>query len=147
MKNIPNVTICLVGDGSQRERLMAMIKAEKLEKNIQWVQSTHDVYSYLLASTIFLSFSRIEALPISFLEAMKARCIIVAMEYRGIEELIETTKDGIICHSTNQMVRESLQILKDGSKYERIVKQAYTKVSSQYSSQNISTYTDAIFSR
>lgn len=146
IKQIPEIRICIVGHGSEVKRIQKMINKRKLKKNIILIGARHNPQNLLLQSRFFLSFSKEEGLPISFLEAMKSECLVIAQKYRGIYELIDNNRDGVVCNDTNQMVNRFISLRKNIRQYKDITKKALNKVTKYYSQNNISYYTNEIFS-
>ena len=92
LKHLPNCTLTLVGDGSERKSIEKLIKKLSLENRVTITGFTKDVYKYLLNSDIYVCASQIEGLPFNIMEAMYAKMVIVATNIKGHRELLPSTQ-------------------------------------------------------
>ena len=76
---------------------------------------TSDVADLLPGFDVFLITSRSEGLPRAMLEALAARVPVVATDVGGISELVDGTRNGILCREGDQdgLARGVLRILGD----------------------------------
>ena len=88
MKHLPEYTLTLVGNGSERELIEKYIKKENLEGRVQISGYTKDIKPYLEDADIYVSASKIEGLPFNILEAMRAGVPIVASSIKGHIDLL-----------------------------------------------------------
>lgn len=94
MSSLPEYTLTLVGDGSERLAIEKMIKKENLEGRVQICGYTKDIKPYLEEADIYVSASKVEGLPFNILEAMRAGAPIVASRIKGHVDLLP---DECIC--------------------------------------------------
>jgi glycosyltransferase involved in cell wall biosynthesis len=64
--------LLLVGDGSMRGEIEALVRARALEGHVRFLSFRNDVETILGASDMFVLPSRFEAMPIALVEAMAA---------------------------------------------------------------------------
>jgi len=95
-------TICIViGDGQERESLVAMIAERKLEQKVFLTGYLDNASEYIKAFSIFVLPSIKEGLPYAILEAGSAGLPVVATTVGGIPEIIDDMKSGILIQPKN----------------------------------------------
>lgn len=125
----PNSKLLLVGDGADKNQLKEMVKKLHLEKNVKFVNSTHQVSSYLQQSKIFLLTSYFEGHPLILLEAMKAGVVPLVLNYPGSNEYLENNKTGFIANDIASFAKKGVSILEDEKLLAKISKQAQQTIS------------------
>jgi len=100
-KNIPNVSLLLVGDGELRSEIENQINSYGITDRVQMIGNTNDVLSWLRSSDVFVLSSNYEGLPLSILEAMSAGLPIIATEVGGIPDIITNGQEGILISPGN----------------------------------------------
>lgn len=65
----PQVRLVLVGDGSEKAKLVTLVKQNNLEKDVLFAGEVSDVRPFLQAADVFILPSKEESLPLSLLEA------------------------------------------------------------------------------
>lgn len=78
----------IVGDGPERSRLEALTCSLGLQDAVTFLGTRHDVPELLAASDVFVLTSRMEANPVSILEAMAAGKPVVAPAVGSIPEVV-----------------------------------------------------------
>ena len=112
----PEWRLCIVGDGEDREKLINLIKANKLEENIELHQFTNDVKSFYRNSSIFISTSRWEGFGLVITEAMECGLPVVAFRNSGPQEIINKNNvNGILVENgnVNELVKSVLNLIRD----------------------------------
>ncbi|MCA9196366.1 MAG: glycosyltransferase family 4 protein [Planctomycetales bacterium] len=93
----PSWTMQIVGEGSERTALTALIAKFNLQHRIHFVGQTQHPEEYLSTAGIYVLPSRWEGFPNSLLEAMAAGCPCVAADCDfGPAELIQHEKNGLL---------------------------------------------------
>ncbi|PPK46398.1 glycosyltransferase [Clostridium algidicarnis] len=115
-KKIPESMLVIVGDGSERERLEAMVKDYGLEKKVLFEGYQKDVYSYLNMFDTFILPSKLEGLPMAVLEAMAMKIPVISTPVAGVKNLIKDNYNGIILKTRDEK-----------SLYEAMTKMYYLK--------------------
>ncbi len=69
-KDVPNIKLCIVGDGNDLSKLNALVKHYSLEKQVDFIGKADNVEYYLNRSRAFIMTSISEGLPAAALEAM-----------------------------------------------------------------------------
>ncbi len=96
-----DVTFQIAGDGPLREALTQQIARLGLMDRIHLLGNRSDVPELLTQFSVFVSSSRWEGLPYAVLEALAARCPIVATRVLGTEELIHDKVTGLLVPPNN----------------------------------------------
>ncbi len=75
-----------------------------------------------------------EGQPISIIEAMASRCVVLTTDYRGISEMIKHNESGIfVDFNRPKMIAEQIQyFIKNSLEYERISRKGYQKYLDNY---------------
>ena len=114
-KEFPELRLVIVGDGEERENLEALSKNLRLEDKIIFTGFQETPERYLEVFEIFALPSRIEAMPITVLQAMSLGRAIVATKVGGIPELIEDNQEGLLVEAEDQflLTRAISRLVKD----------------------------------
>jgi glycosyltransferase involved in cell wall biosynthesis len=84
----PNVMLALAGDGHLRETLQRQVEQQGLSGKVKFLGYRHDVPDLIHAADLFVLPSRSEGLCSTLIDAMLARCPIVATTAGGIPDLL-----------------------------------------------------------
>jgi len=90
------VRFLLIGDGPERERLLALVAKNGLKDVVQLCGIHPDVRPFLAAFDIYMMSSAFEGLPVALLEAMAMRCVPVCTAVGGIPEVIVAGENGYL---------------------------------------------------
>lgn len=96
LRSQPDATFEVIGDGSEREGLMARADARQVGRAFTFARHREDIPARLAEADIFVFPSLSEALPNAVLEAMAAGLPIVASDVGGIPELISHERTGLL---------------------------------------------------
>jgi glycosyltransferase involved in cell wall biosynthesis len=102
LKQYPEATLDILGQGSMRAELEAYVQEHSLTgvKFIGHVPNDK-IYDYLNKADIMLSAARIDNMPVSLLEAMNAGLLVIASRVGGVPFMIEDGKTGLLFESKN----------------------------------------------
>lgn len=92
----PQWKLEIVGEGSQKEKLLNRVKELKLEERIYLSNFTDNIIEKYLDSSIYTLTSRTEAFPLVILEAMECGVPCISFDLAGPKEMINNNIDGII---------------------------------------------------
>lgn len=84
----------LLGDGPDRPRFELQTGRSPYHERIHFEGFRPDVWSYLLATDIFVLASHRESFGLALIEAREARCAIVASDTDGIPEVLDAGRAG-----------------------------------------------------
>jgi glycosyltransferase involved in cell wall biosynthesis len=96
LEAIPDATLVLVGDGSERAQLEELARSLSLLERIVWVGWSQDARGYLSSFDVFALPSRFEGFPLALAEAMLARAAVVASDVGSVPELVQDGKTGLL---------------------------------------------------
>jgi glycosyltransferase involved in cell wall biosynthesis len=96
LRGQPDATFEVIGDGSERKRLIALADRRQVRHAFTFVGQRDDVPARLAEADIFVLPSLSEALPNAVLEAMAAGLPVVTSEVGGIPELISDDRTGLL---------------------------------------------------
>jgi starch synthase (maltosyl-transferring) len=87
--------LVLVGDGPERPWLLEQVATRRvLRERVHWLGQRNDVPALLAAADVLVLPSLWEGMPNVILEAMAARCAVVATMVEGSEELVSPGQTG-----------------------------------------------------
>ncbi len=163
VQRIPEAVFLIVGDGSERPHLEALAEQLGVARAVRFLGTRSDIPQLLSALDVFVLTSRIEANPVSILEAMAAGRPVVAPNVGSISEsvidgvtgyltepnLIEPVADRLIELLENPALARSLgaagqrAVEKTGSLdsmvagYERLISEIYTLKSDRQQAESV----------
>lgn len=82
------ITISIVGDGSERDRLESLARNAGLSDKVRFHGSVPDAARYMRAFDVFVLSSRSEGTPITLLEAIAAKVPVVAATVGGVPDVV-----------------------------------------------------------
>lgn len=87
--NNPKIHYLIAGEGDEKEALLKQAKDNHLENNIHLLGYRKDVYDLISSSDLFVLPSFREGLPVSVMEAMCLKTMVIASSIRGVNELLD----------------------------------------------------------
>ena len=90
---VPEAVFLIVGDGPERPRLEALAEQLGVAPAVRFLGTRSDIPQLLSALDVFVLTSRIEANPVSILEAMAAGLPVVAPNVGSISESVDRRRD------------------------------------------------------
>jgi glycosyltransferase involved in cell wall biosynthesis len=126
-KEIPDVSLLIIGDGPEQERLMEKGK-ELLGSAISFTgkRSHEDVLRATRASSVFVLNSSYEGLSHVLIEALHLGKVIVASDAGGNPELIQDEVNGLVVpvDDTNALAQALIKALQDNKMRARLAAHA-----------------------
>ena len=97
------IKMLFIGDGELRQELEEKVKKHKMDAFILFIgkKPREEVPDYLCSADIFLNASHFEGTPLSILEAMHNRLLIISTNVTGINNLIEDKVNGLLFEKDN----------------------------------------------
>lgn len=95
-RKFPGAQFVIAGDGPQREEIERAAAREKLTRCVHWLGSRSDIPEVLAALDVFLLTSRMEANPVSILEAMAMGLPVVATDVGSVSETVRPGVTGFL---------------------------------------------------
>jgi len=98
----PSWTLKIIGDGEEKNKVIDLVKAYNLQKQIVILPSTRNIIQEYLESSIYLMTSRYEGLPMVLLEAKACGLPVVSFDCpEGPSEIIKDQEDGLLVENGN----------------------------------------------
>lgn len=94
LHRVPGLEVILVGDGAERDRLVARSHELGLHQRVHFVGEHSDVRPYLAAFDLFAAPSRSEGLGIALVEALAAGIPVAGSRVGGIPEVLANGEAG-----------------------------------------------------
>lgn len=121
-----DVRLYIVGEGNEKEKLIKLVKNESLEDCVKFMGKVPNeiIPKYIIASDIFALVSYTEGYPMVFSEVLPSGLPIVTSNVRGIPEIIENGRNGLVVepHNIHQIAKAILLLLKDEQLRQKIYK-------------------------
>ena len=96
VKEIPDVQLLIVGDGTERNTLEEYSREKGFADHVLFVGFQSEPLDYLACADVFVLPSRYEGISIAILEAMSAGLPVVATDVGGNREVVVPDETGII---------------------------------------------------
>ena len=137
---VPDLYCLIIGEGDDKEKLSAQIRAAALERRIRLIgyQDRPKAMSILKASDIFVMPSRYEGTPIALLEAAALARPILAACAGGIPELVTHEQHAhlVPTHDTEALAQGFLKLALDREYAERLGQNAQRQVRERFNPEN-----------
>lgn len=139
IKEIPEVKLCLFGEGREEQSLKYLIKKLDLENYVLFFPNVHKTWGSLSLLDIFVMPSRQEGLGLSIMEAQAAGLTVVASRVGGIPGLIEDGRTGFLVDPENEeaLAKKLVEVLKDPRRCQEIGLAAREFVKGNHSSEEM----------
>lgn len=105
---VPGLELLIVGDGSERERLVARSHELGLHTRVRFVGEQSDVRPYLAAFDLFAAPSRSEGLGLALVEAMASGVPVAGAPVGGIPEVLARGEAGWLVPNTRSAWTDAL---------------------------------------
>jgi len=134
VRQAPNVTFLVVGDGELEAELRAEASGLDLGGRVLFTGYREDVPALLQATDILAITSLSEGSPLNLFEAMAAGCSVVATGVGGIPELLEHERTGLIVSPADpEAIAEGLlRLIRDEALRERLGEAARAEASRRF---------------
>ncbi len=96
LSSLPEVTVVLVGDGSERESLERLARELGVSERVVFAGWSDEARRHLTTFDLFVLPSRFEALPLVVIEAMLAELPVVASDVGSVSEVVEDGVTGLL---------------------------------------------------
>ena len=110
--NYPNWKIKIFGEGELKEEIINLIRENNLN-NITLYNFSKNIDLEYIKSSIYLSTSYSEAMPMVFLEAMSCGLPVVSFRNEGAEVLIQDGTEGYIVDNEDQLIKIIIQLIEN----------------------------------
>lgn len=102
LEKYPEATLDILGQGDKREELERLVVSglgvSGLSERVHFIGQVPNekMYDYLKANDIMLSAPKIDNMPVSLMEAMNARVLVISSNVGGVPYLVEDQKTGLL---------------------------------------------------
>ena len=139
VKELPNITFYLAGDGIYRDKIIPELINEK---NFVWlgqINYPNEVKEFLSEIDMFMLLSGLEGLGQTIIEALLMKKPVIATNIGGIPELIVNEETGLLVESGNseEIVKNILRIFNDENFSKEIAGKGHNYVKNEFSWENI----------
>ena len=112
---LPELKIDIIGDGPYGNWMRKEIKKAGLEKLVNFVGTTDDVYQFYKKASVMVQTSRWEGFGMTILEAMSCGVPVVAFHNYGPDEIIRNSIDGYLIdhYDTDAFSDKVIEILRN----------------------------------
>jgi glycosyltransferase involved in cell wall biosynthesis len=100
----PASRLLLVGQGSLRSEVEAMVRATGMEERVRFLGVRRDVPELMSAADAYLLSSAWEGMPVVLLEAAAAELPVVATRVGGVAEVVDDGTTGLLVRSADPAV-------------------------------------------
>jgi glycosyltransferase involved in cell wall biosynthesis len=107
VKEMPELTFALVGDGFLQNKLYELVKKLGLEEHVLFIGKQDNVEQYLNQSRIFIMASASEGLPLALMEAMACELLVLSTCIGNISDILKHKETGLVInHSEPSIIAE-----------------------------------------
>ncbi len=150
-KDIPDIKLNIVGDGSERQNLEELSQKFGLNSVVKFFGEVtyDDIQKYLAEADIFVRASRFEGMGNVFVEALAAGLPIVGTKAGGITDIIKEGETGLFAKVDDPKdLAEKIKILfSDEKLYKKIVENGQKMVNEKFDWNKITASYEEIFSK
>ncbi len=127
--------LALLGDGPERPRLEAAVRARGLDADVRFLGETLDVVPTLQAARLFLLPSETESFGLAALEALACGAPVVATRTGGLPEVVRDGEDGFLfaVGDVEAMAVAAARLLDDDALFARMSASARAGALSRFS--------------
>ncbi len=122
----PDPVFLLAGEGKLRTAAQEFIRQNRLAGKVKLLGHVSNMERIYAVTDVVVLCSDAEAQPYLLLEAMRAKCPIVATAVIGNTELISQRRTGLLAHPTPQSIAKAIdELLADKDKSDEYARNAY----------------------
>jgi len=129
IKVFPDLTLLVVGNGTQLEQLQKQANALGIENNILFLGFQQNPYPYIAHSDIMVSPSLYESFGLVFIEAFASKVPVVAFDAPAANEIITDNETGLLVPVSNSpaLADKIIYVLQNPGEGKRIAINGYKK--------------------
>lgn len=149
LTQIPNARLLIIGQGRLEGELKQRAQALQLENAVHFLGTRTDVQAIMPHCEAFLLPSHIEGLPGVILEAMYARCPVVAYNVGGISEVVEHEVTGMLIpkDAGASFARAAVELYHNPPLKNQITEAAYHQVTTRFTNATIATRFESVYKK
>jgi len=137
----------IVGEGPLQYEMMELAKKLKIEDKVVFLGVRSDIGCQIASSHLMLLPSQNESFGLAALEAMACKVPVAASRVGGLPEVIEDGRSGILFKvgDTDEAAEKVVRMLKDKSKYDSIVEEAFKDARDKFSMKKITSQYEELY--
>ncbi len=120
---MPDATLTLVGDGSQRGRLEQLVQQYGL-KDVRFAGpiANSEIHKFYQNADLYMNASVVDNMPLSLLEAMASGLLVVSSGAGGIPYFIKNEHNGILvpCNNPMALANAAIEVYRNRERWNRI---------------------------
>lgn len=153
LKNNSQLILNIVGDGELKPQIEKKITSLDINKNVKMHGYRENVIEVIREMDLFVMPSFYEGLPITMLEIMSQRKILIANDVGGISEVIKDKQNGYLCKLDDhtEMKNKIEYVIKNFENLEHIENNAYQTIKDKFTKdkmiQNHAKYYNNIYEK
>jgi glycosyltransferase involved in cell wall biosynthesis len=126
LSHTPNTVFLVAGDGKLKESAERLIREKNLSDKVKLLGHVSNMERVYAVSDVVALCSEAEAQPYILLEAMRAKCPIVATNVPGNQDIIQHERTGLLAEPTPAGIAGAIdEMLADRDKADRLAENAY----------------------
>ncbi len=138
-KQFSDILFLIIGDGELRQELEEYVEKAKLEKWVRflgWRRDLTRIYADLDCAVLT---SNSEGTPVALMEALSARCPVVATDVGDVREVVQDQESGYLVESNNSaaLANAIISILQNPDKAQRMAEHGRQVVTSKFASSRL----------
>ena len=147
----PEVSFLVIGDGTEKDRLAALVRELGIEKNVCFLGLQAEAFRLVSCFDVAVLSSRpvVETFPLSVLEYMAAAKPVVATRVGSLPDLVEEGRTGFLVESGDwkTLGERILTLLQDRGRAESMGQAGRKKVLQEYTLDQTIKKTEALFEK
>ncbi len=137
LKDLP-YSLSIIGLGEQEEQLKNFSKSNEINANFLGSIPNHALPEILNTHELFILPSLSEGMPKTLLEAMACGLPVIGTNVRGINEVIEHGRNGILCDTDPNSIREAIiTLMQDEELKQKFAENARKTIVENFSLENL----------
>jgi glycosyltransferase involved in cell wall biosynthesis len=148
-KKYPNVSLIIVGEGSQRDSLNNLVKINGLTEKIKFLGYQKEIWQFLALANIFILTSEYEGGPLVVLEAMAMGLPIVTTDVGNCRDMVidKTEECGIVCPVGNvgTISEAVMTLIENREQREKMGNIARRRIEMKYSASKEMAFYNGLF--
>lgn len=118
----------IIGGGPAYSNVKKMVKKLNLESYVYMLGMKENPYPYIAKADLYVQPSRFEGYPMSILEAVILKKIVISTNNKGAEEMLKNLKCGILCKIDSTDLAEKISSIISDPQYYDEKKQEMKKI-------------------
>lgn len=149
LKKFPDATLVIAGDGPMATELKKETTKLGLDNHVLFLGPRLDIPAILKLLDVYVLPSVWEGLPMVILEAMAARCPIIATDVGGVRNVITNGVNGSIIEpkNSNMLAAEIIKLLSNDALRTSYIRAAHDVVSKKFSAETMTRKYEKLYLR